>query len=242
MFEDMMVMYERGKQEISNIWDSIDSVKMAAQASDAIKTAAGTPENANMVKAIEESRSRNAPVQLEAGIFQDTTADTIVDDLEAEGLEPVVEEAEVNAFDMDSFKAELKEDEGVRTDVYEDTTGNLTVGVGHKVLPDDNLKAGSSIDDDNVDRLLDEDANAAVSQAMELGVDWDNLPSPAKHVLANMTFQLGKTGVSKFKKTLDLVKAGDYQGASVEMMDSKWAKQTPNRAKKMSALMASSSN
>ena len=228
----MMAMYERGKQEVSNIWDSIDSVKTAAQASDAIKTAAGTPENANMVKAIEESRSRGVPVELEAGIFEDTTADTVVDDLEAE----------VNAFDMDAFKAELKEDEGVRTDVYEDTTGNLTVGVGHKVLPDDNLKADSSIDDDNVDRLLDEDANTAVSQAMELGVDWDNLPSPAKHVLANMTFQLGKTGVSKFKKTLDLVKAGDYQGASVEMMDSKWAKQTPNRAKKMSALMASSSN
>lgn len=80
----MMAMYERGKQEVSNIWDSIDSVKTAAQASDAIKTAAGTPENANMVKAIEESRSRNTPVQLEAGIFEDTTADTIVDDLEAE--------------------------------------------------------------------------------------------------------------------------------------------------------------
>ena len=58
----MMAMYERGKQEVSNIWDSIDSVKTAAQASDAIKTAAGTPENANMVKAIEESRSGGAPV------------------------------------------------------------------------------------------------------------------------------------------------------------------------------------
>mgnify|MGYP003624848731 FL=1 len=86
MFEDMMAMYERGKQEVSNIWDSIDSVKTAAQASDAIKTAAGTPENANMVKAIEESRSGGAPVELEAGIFEDTTADTVVADLEAEDV------------------------------------------------------------------------------------------------------------------------------------------------------------
>jgi len=87
----MMVMYEKGKQELSNIWEAIDSVKVAAQASDAIKTAAGTPENANMVKAIEESRALNTPVQLEAGIFDDTTADMTVANLSAEEIEPVVE-------------------------------------------------------------------------------------------------------------------------------------------------------
>ena len=94
----MMVMYEKGKQELSNIWEAIDSVKVAAQASDAIKTASGTPENANMVKAIEESRALNTPVQLESGIFDDTTANlgtqgltdnTIeVSPLEAQGFTP----------------------------------------------------------------------------------------------------------------------------------------------------------
>jgi len=98
MFEDMMAMYEKGKQELSNIWEAIDSVKVAAQASDAIKTASGTPENANMVKAIEESRALNTPVQLESGIFDDTTANlgtqgltdnTIeVSPLEAQGFTP----------------------------------------------------------------------------------------------------------------------------------------------------------
>ena len=108
MFEDMMVMYERGKQEISNIWDSIDSVKMAAQASDAIKTAAGTPENANMVKAIEESRSRGVPVELEAGIFEDTTADMTVANLSAEELEPVVEEVPVASASVDDVIASVE--------------------------------------------------------------------------------------------------------------------------------------
>ncbi len=31
----------------------------------------------------------------------------------------------------------------------------------------------------------------------------------------------------------------DYKTAAAEMLDSRWAKQTPNRAKKMSELMAS---
>ena len=96
MFEDMMAMYERGKQEVSNIWDSIDSVKTAAQASDAIKTAAGTPENANMVKAIEESRSHNTPVELEADLFQDTT-----DNLGTQGL--TAEAVEISPLDAQGF-------------------------------------------------------------------------------------------------------------------------------------------
>tara|TARA_R110000796_G_scaffold33223_2_gene86401 strand:+ start:8522 stop:9595 length:1074 start_codon:yes stop_codon:yes gene_type:complete len=103
MFEDMMVMYERGKQEISNIWDSIDSVQMAAQASDAIKTAMGVPENANMVKAIEESRARNTPVEIEAGLFQDTA-----DNLGTQGL--TAEAVEISPLDAQGFTPERRPD------------------------------------------------------------------------------------------------------------------------------------
>jgi len=91
MFEDMMAMYEKGKQELSNIWEAIDSVKVAAQASDAIKRAAGTPENANMFDAIEKSRQGVGPVVLapappvapqpvteELDLFKDTTSDNSV--------------------------------------------------------------------------------------------------------------------------------------------------------------------
>ena len=56
-----------------------------------------------------------------------------------------------------------------------------------------------------------------------------------------MIFQLGKTGVSKFKKMWEALSEYNYIGASFEMLDSKWANQTPNRAKKMAALMKSCS-
>ena len=95
---DFIGMWEQAKQELEGMWASLDTTKSAAQASDAIKRAAGTPENANMVKAIEESRALNTPVQLESGIFDDTTANlgtqgltdnTIeVSPLEAQGFTP----------------------------------------------------------------------------------------------------------------------------------------------------------
>lgn len=62
------------------------------------------------------------------------------------------------------------------------------------------------------------------------------LPDQAKEVLTEMAFQLGigptpdGKGLLSFKKTLNFIKNGDYVGASREMMNSKWAYQTPRRA------------
>ena len=49
-----------------------------------------------------------------------------------------------------------------------------------------------------------------------------------------MAFQLGIDGLLKFKNTLNLIEAGDYETASKEMLNSLWAKQTPERAKRLS--------
>ena len=52
-----------------------------------------------------------------------------------------------------------------------------------------------------------------------------------------MVFQLGKNGVSKFKNMWKALSELNYVGASYEMLDSRWAKQTPNRAKAMAKTM-----
>ena len=54
-----------------------------------------------------------------------------------------------------------------------------------------------------------------------------------------MVFQLGIGGVSKFKNMWKALGEGDYQTASEEMLDSRWAKQTPKRAESLSATMKS---
>ena len=61
----------------------------------------------------------------------------------------------------------------------------------------------------------------------------------AKGVIVNMCYQLGLSGFSKFKKTIYLLETEQYEEASVEMLDSLWAKQTPNRAKELSETIGS---
>ena len=49
---------------------------------------------------------------------------------------------------------------------------------------------------------------------------------------------MGYEGVSKFKKTLEYMENGQWEFASKEMLDSKWAIQTPKRADELSKLIA----
>ena len=60
------------------------------------------------------------------------------------------------------------------------------------------------------------------------------MPVIIREVVMEMCYQMGVTGFSKFKKTIGFFEAKDFKGASVEMLDSKWAVQTPGRAKQLS--------
>ena len=63
------------------------------------------------------------------------------------------------------------------------------------------------------------------------------MPVEAKDVLYEMCYQMGVSGVSKFKKTLLYLENKEFRMASKEMLDSRWARQTPNRAKKLSNII-----
>jgi lysozyme len=54
-----------------------------------------------------------------------------------------------------------------------------------------------------------------------------------------MVFQLGVGGVSKFKAMWKALEENDYTTASIEMLDSRWAKQTPTRAENLADIMNS---
>jgi lysozyme len=59
------------------------------------------------------------------------------------------------------------------------------------------------------------------------------LPDKVWEILYHMSYQLGVQGVMNFKKTLGYIVTGQYKLASQEGMNSKWAKQTPNRARRL---------
>ena len=88
--------------------------------------------------------------------------------------------------------------------------------------------------------ILEHDLQSAIKGAKDLMqehgcMDIDEL---AEEIIIEMVFQLGKTGVSKFRNMWKHLSALEYASAASEMLDSRWAKQTPNRAQSMSADMA----
>ena len=66
---------------------------------------------------------------------------------------------------------------------------------------------------------------------------WRSADDNVRDVVVEMCYQLGVSGFSKFKKTIDHLENKRYGKASAEMLDSKWARQTPNRALELSNII-----
>ena len=70
-------------------------------------------------------------------------------------------------------------------------------------------------------------------------LDWyDNMPPEIQGVVIEMCYQIGFTGFTKFKRAIAHMKNKEWQLASNEMLDSLWAKQTPNRATQLAGIVA----
>ena len=68
--------------------------------------------------------------------------------------------------------------------------------------------------------------------------DWyKDLPPEIQGVVIECCFQMGITGWSKFKKAIAHMKEKEFKRAADEMLDSKWAKQTPGRANRLADIV-----
>ena len=141
-------------------------------------------------------------------------------------------------MDMSRLLESVKKHEGYRNKVYLDTLGKRTVGVGHLCV-EDFWEDDKEYEEKFLLTILEHDLKTAIKASQRLCSNCPDIDDLAKEIIIEMVFQLGETGVSKFKNMWKALKEGpDYQTAASEMLDSRWAKQTPNRAKAMSAEMA----
>ena len=133
---------------------------------------------------------------------------------------------------MKDLLESIKHHEGFVEHVYQDSLGIDTIGYGFAIKD-------LVLEEDLCDEILLRKIRILGRSVMGKFPFFDSLPSDCKTVLMEMCYQLGVTGVSKFKKALKAMEDGDWEKAADEMLDSKWAKQTPNRAKEMSNIVRS---
>ena len=135
------------------------------------------------------------------------------------------------------LKEEITADEGKVLEIYKDHLVYPTVGVGHLILEGDEefgQPIGTKITETRCDELLFRDLNIVLSECEDrFHNNWIDWPDEVKLIIANMAFNLGLTRLVKFKKMFAALNEGDYKKASEEGLDSRWAKQVYNRAKRL---------
>ena len=141
-------------------------------------------------------------------------------------------------MNLERLMESVKKHEGYRNKVYLDTLGKRTVGVGHLCV-EDFWEDDKEYEEKFLMEILAEDLQNAIKGAREIKEEHSctDIDEIAQEIIFEMVFQLGKNGVSKFRNMWKALAEKNYIGASYEMLDSRWAKQTPNRAKAMADLM-----
>ena len=128
---------------------------------------------------------------------------------------------------MNSLREQLIRDEGgYQRFMYFDSVKVPTIGVGRNLKHKGLSKAEQ-------DFMLDNDI-AEYDRAVDLALPWARqLDAIRREVLVNMAFNLGIAGLIGFSRFLTALQARDYELASHEMLDSKWAVQTGLRASRL---------
>lgn len=122
----------------------------------------------------------------------------------------------------------LKQDEGFRAEAYHCTEGKLTIGYGFNVEAGMTEREAEAILLVRLDAIHEELARRGLAH---------RLHPDALGVCMNMCYQLGIAGFLRFRKSIELMLAGKYASAGSEILDSRWAKQTPQRAQRLSNIL-----
>lgn len=126
--------------------------------------------------------------------------------------------------------SQLQVDEGFRSCVYKDSEGYWTIG--HGILVDDRL-AGAGITEEESLWLAERRVRKRLDE-LNLHIPWwIEQPRIIQKSLVNMSYQMGVPKLLGFRKMLAAMQQNDYVRAAEEALDSKWAQQTPDRAKKI---------
>lgn len=133
---------------------------------------------------------------------------------------------------------QLKIDEGVVYEIYNDHLGYPTFGVGHLILESDEefgRPVGTPVDEERVRACFDRDLEIAIGECNALYGEssFGKLPDEVQQILVNMMFNMGRTRLSKFKKMNSAIAESNWKEAAKEGRDSRWYRQVTNRAERL---------
>jgi lysozyme len=137
---------------------------------------------------------------------------------------------------MSNLTEMLRRHEGCETHAYSCTANRLTIGCGRNIDP----AGGLGLSEDEIIYLLENDITRCVKELE--GFPWfPELVGARRDAMIDICFNLGISRLKLFKLALAAMGNHDYNTAAAEFINSKWRKQTGNRAIEV-ALMIKTGN
>ena len=154
-------------------------------------------------------------------------------------------------YDRQDLIEKLIVSEGLRLQVYKDTLGIDTIGIGRNLedrgitkeeldwmdIPNIDVVYEMGITEADAVYLATNDVQIVEEELVRAHPCVDRLDSVRQLILIDMAFNMGVPRLCKFKKMWAAVECGDYPTAAKEMLDSRWAKQVKGRATKLANAM-----
>lgn len=140
-------------------------------------------------------------------------------------------------MDINKLREQLKIDEGVKYEVYDDHLGYKTFGIGHLVKSTDEeygVPVGTPVSEERVNSVFDKDVITYIDESKKVFGNLEDMPGEVQQVIVNMCFNMGAPRLSQFKKFIRAIHDEEWATASLEMLDSKWANQVGERANRLS--------
>ena len=135
------------------------------------------------------------------------------------------------------LKKRIMDHEGFRNTVYLDSLKKATIGYGHLVTKKDNFIEGVEYKEKDLRQLFYQDFEKAETGADQIIGHISELHPETKNIIIEMVFQLGTMGVRKFSKMLLALEEKNYYEAHLQMLDSRWRKQTKTRCESLAKIM-----
>lgn len=119
--------------------------------------------------------------------------------------------------------------EGYRKDLYYDTEGIPTIGIGFNLLEGFTLEESTAV--------LKIRMRKSIAELCERIPAYLEVCQVRKIVLLDLAYNLGISRLLRFKKMLAAIDQRDYQLAAKEMLDSHYATQVKGRARRNARMM-----
>tara|TARA_X000000950_G_scaffold262698_1_gene334243 strand:- start:384 stop:866 length:483 start_codon:yes stop_codon:yes gene_type:complete len=154
-------------------------------------------------------------------------------------------------YRREQFIEKLIQHEGLELQVYQDTLGIDTIGIGRNLedrgiseeelneldIPDIDHVYKYGITEADAMALAENDVQIVENELLAAHPCVDRLDAVRQLVLVDMAFNMGVPRLCKFKRMWAAVHEKDFPTAAKEMLDSRWANQVKSRSVKLANMM-----